>query len=249
MNREEQYMPWLFKCQEAANENQRHFCIMVKLDSLQCQDSHLILNIKHGHKSAICLFFTSSMYTFCFDWLFIPYSRLVGEIIQHASEHFLKGSMGPESAWYQVVQQWKPLTAWGTVSIKNSTRRLTAMDFLTSIVISAVVYICIKIAAKRGGQSWKQRVPSMRRNAGKRMMTSLYFSSARYSITDLTLLQTSVLFQDINFRVAVIFNSSTDGAQMEGERERTWSLDKSWKRLLRARMAVDEGECCVQMKN
>lgn len=97
------------------------------------------------------------------------------------------------------------------------------MDLLTSIVISAVVYICIKIAAKRGGQSWKHRFPSMRRNAGQRTMTSLHFSSARYSITDLTLLQTSVLFQDINFRVAVIFNSSTDGAQMEGERE-----DETW---------------------
>lgn len=44
---------------------------------------------------------------------------------------------------------------------------------------------------------------------------TVYFSSARYSITDLTLLQTSMLFQNINFHVAVIFNSSTDGAQME----------------------------------
>lgn len=46
------------------------------------------------------------------------------------------------------------------------------------------------------------------------------FSSARYSISDLTPLQTSALFQDINFHVAVIFNSSTDGAQMEGVGER-----------------------------
>lgn len=42
---------------------------------------------------------------------------------------------------------------------------------------------------------------------------------ARYSITDLTQLQTSALFQDINFQVAAIFNSSNDGAQREGARE------------------------------
>lgn len=46
--------------------------------------------------------------------------------------------------------------------------------------------------------------------------TILEFSLARYSITDLTRLQTSALFQDINFHVAAIFNSSTDGAQREG---------------------------------
>lgn len=44
---------------------------------------------------------------------------------------------------------------------------------------------------------------------------------ARYSVSDLTPLQPSVLFQDINFHVAVIFNSSADGAQMEGVGERT----------------------------
>lgn len=62
----------------------------------------------------------------------------------------------------------------------------------------------------------------MRRNPGEGMMTSpRSFLHARCSISDLTPLQTSVLFQDINFHVAVIFNSSTDGAQMErvGERE------------------------------
>lgn len=57
------------------------------------------------------------------------------------------------------------------------------------------------------------------------------FSSARYSISDLTPLQTSVLSQDINFHVAVIFNSSTDGAQMEGVGEQ-----EAWRK-------AEEGFC------
>lgn len=50
---------------------------------------------------------------------------------------------------------------------------------------------------------------------------------ARYSISDLTPLQPSALFQDINFHVVVIFNSSTDGAKNGGSGESARGLDES----------------------
>lgn len=49
-------------------------------------------------------------------------------------------------------------------------------------------------------------------------MTSLFVLILQPGRADLTRIQTSALFQDINFKVGVIFNSSNDGARNGGTR-------------------------------
>lgn len=45
------------------------------------------------------------------------------------------------------------------------------------------------------------------------------YSIVRYTITDLTQLQTSALLQDINFEAAALFSSSNGGARREGAKK------------------------------